>query len=78
MKLPEVTVNYGGRDILDLGANIKQPWGFRPAELSMDTIDNNYFQNRSQYSRIANVKPPQHINEVCGIDNCDFKRPIYF
>lgn len=70
---------YNNRNILDLGANIRQQSSFfRPVELPMGTIDGNYFENRSQYSRVADVLPPAHVNETCPFENCDFKEPIYF
>lgn len=77
-KLSGVKVMYGGRDILDLGSNINQPWFYRAADLPMGVIDDNYFRNRSQYSRIANAMPPTHVTETCHFENCDFYRPIYF
>lgn len=68
---------YNGRDILDLGANFKQTKPFYTATVLPNAIiDNNYFQNRSQYSRVLNILPPPHENIKC--EDCDFVETVYF
>lgn len=69
-------MTYDERDILNLGSNIMSEWSSRAAELSLGVVDNTYFENRSQYSRMAGVLPPAHHTKYC--EHCGFPEPFYF
>lgn len=76
---PKTKVMYEGRDILDLGANLRGPDFCQPSQLlPLNTIDNKYFDNRSPCSRLMNAFPPRHINITCNFEKCDFVMQCYF
>ncbi|XP_019874898.1 uncharacterized protein LOC109602895 isoform X2 [Aethina tumida] len=76
-KVQEVLVTkviYQGRDILDLAANLNGSWCFQYAILQSGI--NNFFDNRSQLSRLDGVMAPPH--DLVRCKDCDFFEPHYY
>lgn len=67
----DTKITYGGRDILNLMANLTDPrWSYRPTVLP----SNNpalFFANRSQYHRLGPYGTrTQYVKDTCRL--CDF------
>ena len=62
---PELKVNYYGRNILDLGGNLKNSTNLRYAELPSNNLQF-FFNNRSQYHRLGAGGPRPEFT----MDNC--------
>lgn len=68
-------IMYSGRNILDLGSHVRDAsdWNLRYSLLPRDV--QNFFNNRSQYSRANGDQTPLHVDVPC--ENCGFVESFY-
>ncbi|XP_018575036.1 uncharacterized protein LOC108913875 [Anoplophora glabripennis] len=71
-----IKVIYQNRNILDLDQNLKSNWLFQHAILQRGIA--NFFENRSQYSRVNGATIPRHFMIRCKENDCGFNEPKYY
>lgn len=71
-----IKVVYQNRNILDLDEHLKSDWLFRHAVLQSGVA--NFFENRSQYSRVNGANIPRHFMIKCKENDCGFNEPKYY
>ncbi|XP_023023221.2 uncharacterized protein [Leptinotarsa decemlineata] len=68
-------VMYQKRNLLDLERNLRGNFPLQYAAIPRGV--NNFFENRSQLSRLHGAQIPPYETFTCKRENCGFEEPIY-